>query len=148
MARSRRRRWKCSAPDRVFPRATFATVVNVRRAWATSTPAEPVPLNRRELGRTIACPRCGGRFETYPHSGPGNVVIDCCTQCDVIWLDFGEMTQIVDAPGSDRGSRHLPRIDEEFIRRGPDRDDDQEDTTGRQNARDPLRFLIDTFLDL
>src|SRR5918993_1767979 len=60
----------------LLPRTTFATVANLRRAWATSPPAEPVLLDRQEFRRTIACPRCGGRFETDPHSGPGNVVID------------------------------------------------------------------------
>lgn len=132
----------------LLPRTTFATVVNTRRAWAIAPPAEPVMLNRQELRRTIACPRCGERCETYPHSGPGNVVIDSCTRCDVIWLDFGEMKQIVDAPGGDRGSRHLPRIDEEYVRRGPDSGAGQEETTPWQgNRTDPLRFLIDIFLD-
>jgi Zn-finger nucleic acid-binding protein len=132
----------------LLPRTTFATVVNVRRAWAASLPAEPVLLNRQELRRTIACPRCGGRFETYPHSGPGNVVIDACTGCDVIWLDFGEMKQIVDAPGRDRGSQHIPRIDEEYVRRGADISDEQEESTAwRGKKTDPLRFLIETFLD-
>lgn len=130
----------------LLPRTTFATVVNVRRAWATSTPAEPVLLNRQDLHRKIACPKCGGRFGTYPHSGPGNVVIDSCTRCDVIWLDFGEMKQMVDAPGRDRGSRHVPRLDDEYVRRGQDGDEEEESRVRGGNKTDPLAFLIDTFL--
>jgi len=42
---------------------------------------------------------------THPYYGPGNVVIDSCGQCELIWLDFGELEQIVAAPGKDRGSR-------------------------------------------
>jgi Zn-finger nucleic acid-binding protein len=80
-------------------------VVSKRRAWATGPPAEPVPLDRRELHRRLRCPNCGGAFDTYPHLGPGAVVIDNCTRCDLIWLDFGEIQQIVDAPGRDRGTR-------------------------------------------
>jgi Zn-finger nucleic acid-binding protein len=39
----------------------------------------------------------------HPYYGPGNVVIDTCSRCDLIWLDFGELKQIADAPGRDRG---------------------------------------------
>jgi Zn-finger nucleic acid-binding protein len=31
------------------------------------------------------------------------VVIDSCVTCDLIWLDFGELRQITDAAGRDRG---------------------------------------------
>ena len=79
----------------------------------------------------IACPKCRARFETYAHYGPGNVVIDSCVPCDLIWLDFGEMRQIVDAPGSDRGSRHVPRIDDDSVRTGPPRDDEDENEEER-----------------
>ena len=119
----------------LLPRATFANVVNKRRAWAEHPPSEPVPFDRRELHRELACPRCGGRFDTYPHLGPGSVVIDNCTRCDVIWLDFGEMKQMVDAPGRDRGGRQVPRVDSRYVR-------------GRDVERapsaidDPLNFMI------
>jgi Zn-finger nucleic acid-binding protein len=33
----------------------------------------------------------------------GNVIIDTCGTCDVVWLDFGELKQMEDAPGQDRG---------------------------------------------
>jgi hypothetical protein len=47
---------------------------------------------------------------THPYYGPGNVIIDTCEPCEVVWLDFGELKQIVAAPGKDRGSReHVPR---------------------------------------
>ena len=47
---------------------------------------------------------------THPYYGPGNVVIDTCETCELVWLDFGELKQIVDAPGKDRGTREqVPR---------------------------------------
>ena len=46
---------------------------------------------------------------THPYFGPGNVVIDSCEHCELVWLDFGELQQIVDAPGKDRGTRQVPR---------------------------------------
>jgi Zn-finger nucleic acid-binding protein len=99
----------------LLPRRTFAVVITKRRAWATDPPAEPTPLNREDLNRELSCPKCGGRFETYPNYGPGNVVIDSCTTCDVVWLDFGEMRTMVDAPGRDRGSRQVPRLADDYV---------------------------------
>jgi Zn-finger nucleic acid-binding protein len=93
----------------LVPRQGFARVVNARRAWASGPPREPRPLNPRELEREVRCPFCNARMETHPYYGPGNLVIDSCTACDVIWLDAGELTQIVDAPGRDRGNRDVSR---------------------------------------
>ena len=44
-------------------------------------------------------------MDVHPYYGPGNVVIDSCRRCDVIWLDFGELEQITRAGGRDRGWR-------------------------------------------
>ena len=44
-------------------------------------------------------------METHPYYGPGNVIIDSCGDCDLIWLDAGELKQIEHAPGGDRGLR-------------------------------------------
>lgn len=133
----------------LLPRSTFAIVTHKRRAWAISPPAQPVPFDRGELQRQLACPKCHGRFETYPHLGPGAVVIDSCARCDLIWLDFGELRQIVDAPGKDRGNRHVPRIDEEFIRQGHSRTDgddgDGDAHVRRRRSADALTFIFDLF---
>jgi len=47
-------------------------------------------------------------MEAHPYYGPGNVIMDSCGHCDLVWLDFGELRQIVDAPGRDRGSKTGP----------------------------------------
>ena len=39
--------------------------------------------------------------------GPGNIILDRCVPCDLVWLDYGELTQVIDAPGVDRGTRDL-----------------------------------------
>jgi Zn-finger nucleic acid-binding protein len=84
-------------------RARFVEIIDARRAVAT-TPAVPAaPIDPRELERSIRCPGCSSTMSTHPYYGPGNVVIDTCDRCDVVWLDFRELTQIADAPGSDRG---------------------------------------------
>ena len=87
----------------LLPRRSFAATVARRRAWATGPPADPIPIDRGALDRALACPSCRGPLETSPHAGPGNVVLDSCAACDVIWLDYGELRRIVDAPGRDRG---------------------------------------------
>jgi hypothetical protein len=48
-------------------------------------------------------------MSTHPYFGPGNVVIDNCEACELVWLDCGELRQIVDAPGKDRGNREMPQ---------------------------------------
>jgi len=92
----------------LLPRDTFAHVVYTRRTWATNQPVPPLPLDRRELERVIKCPLCSRRMEVHPYYGPGNVVIDTCSGCDLVWLDVGELKQIADAPGADRGVRKPP----------------------------------------
>jgi Zn-finger nucleic acid-binding protein len=89
-------------------RAAFSDAIARRRARQAGPPAEPVPLDRRELTRVIRCPACAAPMDVHPYYGPGNVVIDTCSRCDLVWLDFGELAQITDAPGGDRGRSRLP----------------------------------------
>jgi Zn-finger nucleic acid-binding protein len=96
----------------LVPRARFVEAVHFRRAWTTTPPTPPVPLDKRELDRQVVCPSCRSRMDTHPYYGPGNVVIDTCAACDVIWLDYGELKQITDAPGGDRGRRNYSRASE------------------------------------
>jgi Zn-finger nucleic acid-binding protein len=42
-------------------------------------------------------------MSNHKYMGPGNIIIDTCNDCDLIWLDFGELSKVVAAPGSDRG---------------------------------------------
>ena len=92
-------------------RPTFAHVVQTRRTWATGQPVPPLPLDRREMERVVSCPACTTRMEVHPYYGPGNVIIDSCGPCDLVWLDRGELKQIADAPGADRGVRKPPKRD-------------------------------------
>jgi Zn-finger nucleic acid-binding protein len=93
----------------LIPRRGFAGVVQHRRAWATGTPGPPVPINPDDLQRKVRCPVCKTPMMTHPYYGPGNVVLDSCETCELVWLDFGELKQIVDAPGRDRSTRQMPR---------------------------------------
>jgi len=77
----------------------FVAIVRSRRAQRSSPAATPVPFSRDELKRSIACPACGRRMEVHPYYGPGNVVIDSCAGCRMVWLDHGEAAAIEHAPG-------------------------------------------------
>jgi Zn-finger nucleic acid-binding protein len=91
----------------LMPRPTFADVVYARRTWATGRPETPLPLDPEELQRAVKCPACAARMSTHPYYGPGNVIMDSCDSCNLVWLDFGELKRIADAPGPDRGGRKI-----------------------------------------
>jgi len=95
--------WHCRTCRGVLiDQATFAFVVRYLRSRTPGSPEPPRPLNRAELERETGCPNCGGRLDTHPYYGPGNVVVDVCPRCALIWLDYCELDSIVDAPGRDR----------------------------------------------
>ena len=86
----------------------FSKIVTFMRARETGEPDPIQPIDRKELEREVSCPICGRCMETHPYYGPGNVVIDNCPQCELIWLDYGELAAIRDAPGRDRGRAAEP----------------------------------------
>jgi len=60
---------------------------------------KPKLIETRELDQFIECPPCGNRMYTHPYHGPGNVVINSCSECKLTWLDAGEFGKIIRAPG-------------------------------------------------
>ncbi|MBK8047260.1 MAG: zf-TFIIB domain-containing protein [Anaerolineales bacterium] len=58
-------------------------------------PYPPRPVNLAALKRSLACPLCHHKMDVHPYYGPGNVIIDTCGRCRVIWLDHGELSRIV-----------------------------------------------------
>jgi Zn-finger nucleic acid-binding protein len=55
------------------------------------------PSDKSDLRRKIECPQCHHHMDTHFYAGPGNVVIDSCEDCCLIWLDRGELMRIVHA---------------------------------------------------
>jgi Zn-finger nucleic acid-binding protein len=64
----------------------------------TGRPAVQTPPDRGDLKRTVQCPKCHRRMDTHFYSGPGNVIVDSCDTCLLIWFDRGELTRIAHAP--------------------------------------------------
>jgi Zn-finger nucleic acid-binding protein len=50
-----------------------------------------------ELQRKLICPACHKTMDDYPYGGPGNIIIQGCSHCGLIWLDFGEVSSILRA---------------------------------------------------
>jgi len=87
----------------LFDRITFRETVEHRRSLAEKPADSPKPLNPEELKRDVLCPACTQVMSTHPYLGPGAIVIDTCQQCNLIWLDTGELKDVFNAPGKDRG---------------------------------------------
>jgi Zn-finger nucleic acid-binding protein len=82
----------------LIPMDAFLVVAEELRARQRAPCGLPHALDLRELERRIHCPRCGRAMDTHPYAGPGNIVIDSCSECQVDWLDYGELMRIVRAP--------------------------------------------------
>jgi Zn-finger nucleic acid-binding protein len=80
----------------------FGDTLVARRRAADTPSVIPHPADRRDLERRTACPRCRRTMLTDWYYGPGNIVIDTCPSCQVVWLDAGELQRAIDAPGRDR----------------------------------------------
>ena len=88
----------------LMDQSSFGEMVKYLRASEVGPPDPPRPLNREELQGRIKCPYCGETMVRHPYYGPGSIVIDTCSRCSIIWLDYGELDIVINAPGSERGS--------------------------------------------
>jgi len=76
-------------------RRTFTVIIERLRARQAGPKLEPEPIDRSELERKLTCPGCAQGMELHPYYGPGNVLVDSCDACHVVWLDKGEIATIV-----------------------------------------------------
>jgi Zn-finger nucleic acid-binding protein len=85
---------------------------------------------------TLICPKCRGAMRTYERNG---VLIDQCEECRGIFLDRGELEQLLDAEaGHPRGDQHGERRhDDEH--HGHDEDDER----GRKRRTSPGSLIAD-----
>lgn len=83
----------------LFDQDHFASTVWSRRCHYSSPDAPAQPVDPEELTRQRPCPVCDRFMECHVYYGPGNVAIDSCSECLIVWLDEGELTSIEQAPG-------------------------------------------------
>jgi len=92
----------------LFNRTAFREAIEFRRSRTTQAPEPYSRFEAAELERRTFCPVCESEMETFQYNGPGNIIIDTCHPCDLIWLDYGEIQKVVNAPGKDRGVPRKP----------------------------------------
>ena len=78
----------------------FLPLVEYMRTVWRSTGANIQPRDNADADRHLTCPLCLRTMIGHPYGGPGNVNIDNCEPCGVIWLDRNELRRIVLAPDS------------------------------------------------
>lgn len=76
-----------------------SNVICIRRSEYQGADRTPHPADQAALETESRCPNCGELMEVYFYGGPGNVVMDGCRSCGMVWMDNGEITTIVRAPG-------------------------------------------------
>jgi Zn-finger nucleic acid-binding protein len=81
---------------------TFLLVIDYLRASSSRLALSPPPVELSELERQINCPDCGRKMSTHLYGGPGNLVVDNCAHCSLLWLDNKEFERIIRAPRRER----------------------------------------------
>ena len=82
----------------LIPIADFLPLVEFLRALRRPTESSLQPRDDADADRHFICPQCDKTMTGHPYGGPGNVNIDNCEFCSVIWLDRNELQRIVMAP--------------------------------------------------
>jgi len=76
----------------------FTALIGDLRSETHGGPATPRAPAPDELQRRLRCPQCHGAMDAHYYAGPGNIVIDDCSRCELNWLDEGELRTIAHAP--------------------------------------------------
>ncbi len=72
-------------------------VLREYRYWSRSSQA----AREFDAARMLHCPLCKLEMDQHLYGGGGNVDVDSCEPCSVLWLDRGELSRIVAAPDRD-----------------------------------------------
>jgi Zn-finger nucleic acid-binding protein len=82
----------------LIPMPVFVSLIGDLRAAQGGASEIPHSTDPAELKRKIQCPQCKQPMETHFYGGPGHIVIDDCSRCELNWLDNRELMRIVRAP--------------------------------------------------
>jgi Zn-finger nucleic acid-binding protein len=94
---------RCASCDGVLLyQEDFLPILRARIEGSDSPRQRARPLRPEDRRRLLRCPMCDGPFALHPYYGPGNVLIDTCGECRLIWLDRGEIATIVAAAQRER----------------------------------------------
>lgn len=59
------------------------------------------PRSQLDAARHLRCPVCRSEMDGHPYGGGGNVNVDSCEKCGLLWLDGGELRRIATARDHD-----------------------------------------------
>jgi len=76
---------------------TFVPLLSVLREFRYWSPSSQAP-HRLDASGVFQCPLCQHDMDRHLYGGGGNVDVDSCEACNVLWLDRGELSRIVAAP--------------------------------------------------
>ena len=76
----------------------LADLIEALRAHGGRVSTRVEPRNPADADRHLRCPTCGGQMEGHPYGGAGNVNVDSCERCAMVWLDRGELRRMAAAP--------------------------------------------------
>jgi Zn-finger nucleic acid-binding protein len=88
----------------LMPMNVLPSLIGALRAASDKAAAVQTPPDQSDLKRTLQCPQCHRRMDTHFYAGPGNVIVDSCSDCFLIWLDRGEPSRIAHAPDENESS--------------------------------------------
>jgi LSD1 subclass zinc finger protein len=107
--------------------------------------AAPAATDPDDLKRKLACPGCRHPMDAHFYAGGGNVIVNSCEDCCLIWLDNGSLTRIAHAAGADASGTQYsePAFDaDQDLGRDPDQVLSV-DNSFVPGQRDPNTSLID-----
>lgn len=81
----------------LLPMNALPSLIEARKADVCKPAVQTAP-DHADLQRSVQCPQCHRRMDTHFYAGPGNVILDSCSSCFLIWLDRGELARIANAP--------------------------------------------------
>jgi len=73
---------------------------------------DTLPLDRSGLNIQRFCQTCGRKMDTHAYEGGGNIVIDVCIHCGLVWFDYGEIKRVVTSPEIGINRQEMGVIDE------------------------------------
>jgi len=76
----------------LMPMGALVTLIDTVAPTARRLPR---PADPKSLERKLHCPRCRRLMDTHLYAGPGGIVIDSCSGCNLDWLDYGELRLVL-----------------------------------------------------
>jgi len=78
----------------LIPEELFAMLVRNRRADYRGAASHPTTLDMDDLIAKRNCPACRHTMDVYPNYGPSHTVIDTCSNCHLVWLNFRDASAV------------------------------------------------------